>query len=131
MIFNMETKVLKIHYPSLEADEIGQITAAMRDKILSNLKNGRISYSFSSQKNSGYIMVYPTDPILSIRVSNHTSDGDKPPEELIETKRDSKTINAEAENGQMISEAALITMLQEAEEASRTIKQIIKDNYGE
>lgn len=120
------TKIIKIHYPSAETEAIGTITASIRDQALKQFENARISYSFSAQKNSGYIMVYPTEPILSIRISNHSSDkGDIEPEMIIE-KGNVTVINAEVSHGQKMTEAVLEGALATAERNAGEIRKLLE-----
>ena len=120
------TKVIKIHYPTADTDDIGLITASIRDQMLKDFESARISYSFSSQKSSGYLMVYPTEPILSIRVSNHTTDADQPKDQLIEENGRMTVLNAEVENGQRVTEAILAEALAEAEKKAGEIRELLR-----
>ena len=120
------TKIIKIHYPSANSEEVGTITASIRDKILNDLENARISYSFSSQKNSGYIMIYPTEPILSIRVSNHATDTTRPSDEMINENGKVTVLNAEAEHGQRVTEAILAEALTETEKKATEIRELLR-----
>ena len=120
------TKVIKIHYPTADTDDIGTITAAIRDQILKDFESARISYSFSSQKSSGYLMVYPTEPILSIRVSNHTTNAESPKDQLIEEDGRVTVLNAEVENGQRMTEAILAEALAEAEKKAGEIRELLR-----
>ena len=125
----MHTKILKIHYPSATANEIGAISATVREKILGMFKGNTISFSFSSNKESGYIMVYPTAPILSIRISTHEADGSVPVDNLLVESDDKRTlvINAEAEQGAIVTEGILLQMLAEAKVKGIDIKNLIKE----
>ena len=123
----METKIVKIHYPTADVKEIGDISAVIREQVLATFKGNMMSYSFSFNKSSGYIMVYPTAPILSIRISTHESDGSIPVENLISESEDKRTvvINAEALGGQRIAEAIISEAITEAYVRRKTIKNII------
>lgn len=109
----MKQKVLHINYPSLEESQVGEITAAIRDKVLEQFSSNNISFSFSSAKNSGYIMLYPSKPILKIRVSNHTPIGGEIEPYAIQTDGGIVTINAEAPHGQIICEQVLVDTLEQ------------------
>ena len=126
----MQTKILKVHYPSASADQIGELTAVIREQVLAMFKGNTMSYSFSYNKESGYIMVYPTAPILSIRVSNHETDGSVPVDSLIVESEDGRTmvVNAEVDGGKRVSEALVAEALSEAKQISNNIKNIIRDN---
>lgn len=126
----MNTKILKIHYKSADAEKIGNLTADIREQVLKIFKSNTISYSFSYNKESGYIMVYPTPPLLSIRVSNHETDGSEPVENLLVENEDRHTIvvNAEVEGGQRISEAIVAEALGKAKLQSAHIKNLIRED---
>lgn len=109
----MKTKILHINYPSLDAETIGNVTAAIRDEILQSFESNQISFSFSSNKQSGYVMVYPTAPVLSLRVSNHSPQGGDVDKYALQTQGNRVIVNAEAENGQSISESVLYDTLEQ------------------
>ena len=71
-------------------------------------------------------MVYPTEPILSIRVSNHTTDADQPKDQLIEENGRITVLNAEVENGQRVTEAILAEALSEAEKKAEDIRELLR-----
>lgn len=123
----MRTKLIHINYPSLDAEAVGRVTASIRDKILESFDSNQISYSFSSNKESGYIMVFPTKPILSLRVSNHSPIGGEVDKYAIQASGNRVTVNAEAENGQSISESVLYDTLeqikQQCEEMQANLQQ--------
>ncbi len=124
----METKIIKIHYPKKTAEQIGGETALIRDKVLEFFENNQVSFSFSSNKESGYIMIYPTAPIASIRVSNHETSGQAPVDNLIiETKR-GVTINAEMPLGDTVATAIIDSLLREMRKCSTEVKTIIQQN---
>jgi len=58
-------------------------------------------------------MVYPTRPILSIRVSNHAPIGGAPDSYAIQADGNKVVINAEHELGQKISEDVLYETLEQ------------------
>lgn len=123
----METRVIEIHYPSLEAETIGHITAGIREKVLEEFESAQMSYSFSSNKQSGYIMLYPTKPILSIRVSNHSIRGGAVDNHTMQVDGKKVTVNAERENGQLISETVLYDALEQIKAQCEKIQsKIIK-----
>lgn len=124
MISSMHTKVLKIHHPSADAETIGAISATVREQVLKVFKGNMMSFSFSYNKESGYIMIYPTAPILSIRISNHETDGSVPVDNLLVESEDGRTIvvNAEAIGGGRVSEAIIADAIKEAKEESNNIK---------
>lgn len=109
----MKNKVLHINYPSLDAYEIGQVTASVRDEILKQFENTQVSFSFSSNKQSGYIMLYPTPPILSLRISNHAPIGGGVDKYAVQAVGNKVTVNAEAEQGQAITESVLYDTLEQ------------------
>lgn len=110
---SIRTKQLHINYPSFDADQVGQVSASIREVILDKFRSNQISFSFSSNKESGYIMVYPTQPILQVRVSNHSPIGDAVDNTTIQAEGNRVTVNAEAEHGQQISESVLYDTLEQ------------------
>lgn len=126
---SMHTKVLKIHYPTAKTETIGEISASVRDQVLKLFKGNQMSFSFSVNKSSGYIMVYPTVPILSIRISTHESDGSVPCDNVLIESLDKRTIiiNAEAVGGSRVSDAIVADILNEAKATSNTIKNTVKE----
>ena len=71
-------------------------------------------------------MVYPTEPILSIRVSNHTTNSEQPNDQLIEENGRVTVLNAEVENGQRVTEAILAEALAEAEKKAGEIRELLR-----
>lgn len=120
------TKVIKIYYPSEDSDGIGQLTAAVREKALDLFDSAQVSYSFSSNRQSGYVMVYPALPILSIRVSNHTSQGDAPEEILFKQEGKKIAVNAEMLDGEQLADALIQNALREVKDISQDIKYILR-----
>lgn len=113
----MRTKTLHINYPSKGADEIGGITALIRDELLNHFEQGQVSFSFSSNKQSGYVMIYPTVPIFTLRVSNHSPTGSEVDAHVVQTMGNKVIVNAEAVQGQLVSESVLADMIKQIKES--------------
>mgnify|MGYP000486162880 CR=1 FL=1 len=119
------TQVIKIYHPSKSVDQIGAESTRIREEVLKLFPGNQMSYSFASHKESGYIMVYPTPPILSIRISTHTTDGEVPVDKLIEEDGKSVTVNAEVENGEGVAEAIIIAQLSKLKSKGQDIKHLL------
>ena len=122
------TKIIKIHYPSANADRVGQITADIRAQVLKAVPNNQMSFSFASHKESGYIMVYPTPPALSIRVSNHESDGTEASDKVLIEAKNTTISNGEAEGGETVANAVVVEALQTLQRAGFDIKALLRQN---
>ena len=71
-------------------------------------------------------MVYPTEPILSIRVSNHTTDSEKPDQALLSEDGNVTVLNAEAQSGARVTEAILAEALAAAEKKAADIQELLR-----
>ena len=118
----MKTKILQINYPSSTAEDIGTITAAIRERLLSEFGSNKVSFSFSSNKQSGYLMVYVVPPALSIRVSNHSPTGQPVDENAIITKKDVVILNAEHQVGKMITDEVLNSTIETIKKMERAFE---------
>jgi hypothetical protein len=133
----MKPKIIKIHYPSRDADEIGELSAGIRDIIMDSIPSNQMSFSFSSNKESGYIMVYPTAPLLSIRISNHDDKGqtdaaclNPTPENLIIKTKNTTIINAEADGGQMTAQKEVVDAIMSLVATSAEIKAMLREKIN-
>ena len=125
----MKTEIIKLHYPSLDANGIGEVTAAIRDSILDVVASNQLSFSFSYNKESGYIMVYPTAPILSIRVSNHGDRGESVDRtDAVIESANTLVVNAESEIEPQNVEKIVQDKIMDAVRRSSVIKQTIRNH---
>lgn len=122
------TQVIKIYLPSESERGIGEVSAAVRDQVLKSFENGQISYSFSSNRVSGYVMIYPTQPLLSIRISNHTSQGGVPEEVLFAQDGKITTINAEMASGKEMMDAFIVKAILDTRDRSRDVKYLLNQH---
>lgn len=125
----MKTNYLKIFLPSKNSTEVYEQGKEILDAVLARdeKSSNRVSYSFSADNNSSYIMVYPTAPVLKIRISNHEQDGSDPEEQVrYEDRYGSTCINTEMKGGMKAMLEAFEEEMATADQRGNSMRNAIK-----